>query len=115
MAGIPAGLYRMLGQDVTIEAYGGVAADGTETFATGASVRAIVEESGDVSRETLPTGDVKVMAVLRCALDIDCPAGSRVTLESGKAGIVTGVKRWDGRRSPAPSHLEIVISANVAP
>lgn len=115
MAGIPASVLRDLGQDVTIEPYGGVAVSGADDFGAAVTVRAIVEESDGTDRTQTPTDDVKVMAVLRCALDTDCPAGSRVTLTSGKAGIATNVKRWDGGRSPAPSHLEIAISANVAP
>lgn len=109
MAGIPASLLRDLGQDVSIEPYRGVLA-GAEDYDTAVTVRAIVEESDDVSRETAPTGDQAVLAVLRCALDTDCPSGSRVTLASGRIGTATKVKRWDGGRTAAPSHLEIVMS-----
>lgn len=99
----------MLGQDVTIEPYRGVAAGGAEDYDTAVSVQAIVEETDHVSRETTPTGDQAVMAVLRCALDTDCPSGSRVTLASGRIGTATKVQRWDGGTSPAPSHLQITV------
>lgn len=110
MTGIPAGVMRMLGQDVSIEAYQGVVA-GVETYAAAVTVRAIVDgETDQTDRTAAPTDDAVTMAVLRCALDTDCPAGSRITLASGAVGTATVSKRWDGGRSPAPSHLEIAIS-----
>ena len=114
MAGIPASLLRDLGQDVTIEPYRGVAAGGAEDYDTAVTVRAIVEESDDVSRETAPTGDQAVLAVLRCPLDTDCPSGSRITLASGRIGWANKVKRWDGGRTAAPSHLEIAMSGTTS-
>lgn len=114
MAGIPTSILRMLGQMVSIEPYAGVVA-GEESFGAATTVRAIVEESSGTDRTQTPTGDVKTMATLRMPLASDCPAGSRVTLASGAVGIVTSVKRWDGGRSPAPSHLEVQISATADP
>lgn len=114
MAGIPASVLASLGQNVIIEPYDGVAAGGAEDYGTAVTVRAIVEESDDVSREAAPTGDQMVVAVLRCALATDCPSGSRVTLASGRIGIATRVKRWDGGTSPAPSHLEITVSGTTS-
>lgn len=113
MAGIPASLLRDLGQDVTVEAYAGVGVDGAESYGTATTVRAIVEETDQTQRTEVPTGDQAVMAVLRCPLDTDCPAGSRVTLASGRTGTATRVKRWDAGRTPAPSHLEVVIEGTV--
>lgn len=113
MAGIPAGLLRSLGQDVSIRAYRGVAAGGAETFATAVTVRGIVEETGLTLREPEPSGDQGIIAVIRCALDTDCPAGSRITLASGATGTAATVKRWDAGTTPAPSHLEITVSGTV--
>jgi len=115
MAGIPAWVYAKLGQDVAIEPYTGVAGDGTEQFGAAVTVRAVVEETDATDRAQTPTDDAKTMAVLRCALATVCPAGSRVTLTSGRVGIVTQVKRWDGGTTPAPSHLEVTISGNYVP
>jgi len=115
MAGIPAWVYAKLGQYVSIEPYSGVAGDGTERFGTAVTVRAVVEETDATDRAQTPTDDAKTMAVFRCALATDCPAGSRVTLASNRVGIVTQVKRWDGRATSAPSHLEVTISGNYVP
>lgn len=110
MVGIPSWVYAKLGQDVSIEAYSGVASNGTETFATAVTVRAVVEESQSTARTQTPMDDLKAVAVFRCPLETTCPAGSRVTLASGQVGIVTEVKRWDGGLTVAPSHLEITMS-----
>lgn len=111
MAGIPAWCYAKLGQNVTIEAYHGVVLN-VELFGTATTVRAIVEESTRTDRAATPADDLQAMATFRCPLATTCPAGSRVTLASGRQGIVTDVKRWDGGTSAAPSHLEVTISGS---
>lgn len=114
MAGIPAWVYAQLGQNVTVEPYADVTA-GLEVFGTATTVRAVVEESDALARTAEPASDQRTMAVLRCPLATDCPSGSRVTLASGRVGIVTEVKRWDGGTSEAPSHLEVTLSGAVPP
>lgn len=111
MAGIPQWVYRKLGQAVTIEPYGGVV-DGAEVFGAAVAVTAVVEETDATARVVAPEGDQQTTAVLRCPLLTNCPSGSRITLASGRSGIATSVKRWDGGTSAAPSHLEIAISAS---
>jgi hypothetical protein len=107
---IPAGLYRLLGQNVSIEAYGGVVA-GIETYATAATVRAIVEaETDQIDRSATPGDEGTTLATLRMPLDTDCPSGSRVTLASGAVGVATLSRRWDGGAANVPSHLEVQIS-----
>lgn len=107
---IPAGLYRLLGQDVTIEAYQGVVA-GVESYAAGATVRAIVDgETDQTDRMATPTDDGLTIATLRMPLGTACPSGSRVTLASGAIGTATVSRRWDGGAANVPSHLEVQIS-----
>lgn len=107
---IPAGLYRLLGQDVTVEEYRGVVA-GVETYATGVAVRAIVDgETDQLDRQATPTDDGLTIATLRMPLNTACPSGSRITLASGTVGTVTVSKRWDGGAANVPSHLEVQIS-----
>lgn len=104
---IPGPLLRRMGWDVTVEPYQGAGAHGP-LYGAPVTVRALMEAGRKRVRDT--EGDEVVSeTTLRVRLaDADhFVTGARVTLPDGTTPTVITTTRYDGRRLPVPSHLEV--------
>jgi hypothetical protein len=98
----------LLQHEIEIEPYLGVTGSGADSFGAAVDVPCFVDEK--VRRVIAPTGEETVSdATAYAVLDTAAPAGSRVTLPSGRVGRVIAALRRDGGDLPVPSHLEIII------
>lgn len=108
MAGIPGWLLAQAGQDVQIEPWQGQGAYG-DTWGAPVTVRAIVEATDRLVRDSSGQ-QASSDTALYCPLGTVAPAGSRVTLASGRVTTVIAAIRNDGGALPVPSHLELAVS-----
>lgn len=106
MGGIPAWLYKLAGEDITIEPYTGGGAFG-DTWGPSVPVRAIVEEKRRLVRST--TGDeVLSETTARCPLGTVAPPSSKVTVRGRETKVILAPVH-DGKALPVPSHVEVVL------
>lgn len=108
VGGIPGWLLRVMGQDVTVEAFEGDGSFGP-AYAAAVTVRALVEDTRRLVRDEAGT-EVVSASTLRVPLGTVCPAGSRVTLPDGRTATVITAARYDGGGFPVPSHLEVAVT-----
>ncbi|MFY7069585.1 hypothetical protein ACOQFV_27320 [Nocardiopsis changdeensis] len=107
---IPGALLRRMGWDITVEPYTGAGAHGP-VYGPPVTVRALMEAGR--RKVTRTEGDEVVSTTtLRVRLaDADhFPAGSRVGLPDGTTPTVITTVRYDGRKLPVPSHLEVSLT-----
>lgn len=99
---------------IAVEPYLGQTGAGAELFGPAVTVPCFVDEK--VRRVRTPSADTSVgdevlsEATAYAALATVAPAGSRVTLPTGRRAFVLQALRRDGGSLPVPSHLEIVIT-----
>lgn len=106
MAEIPAFLYALAGEDITVEPFTGGGAYG-DSYGPPVTVRGIVDEQRKLVRST--TGDQVVSSTqVYCPLATEIPTDSRVTVRGTTTTVITANRR-DGRGLPVPSHLEVVL------
>lgn len=104
MGGIPEVLYKLAGEDVTIEPYLGAGGAG-DVYGPAVTVRVIVDDKRKLVRNA--QGDQVVSeTTLFCPLDTDVPTDSRVILRGRETTVITA-GRLDGQQLPVPSHLEV--------
>jgi hypothetical protein len=108
VAGIPGWLLAQAGQDVTVEPWQGQGAYG-DTWGAPVTVRAVVEATVRLVRDR-DGQQVASDTALYLPLDTVAPAGSRITLASGRVTTVVAAMRNDGGALPVPSHLELAVS-----
>lgn len=102
MSGIPGWLLRHV---ITVEQYEGDGAYGP-VYGPAVTVRAFVDELTRMVRS--PAGaDVVSSTTAYCHLDTVAPAGSRVTLPTGRATVAINALRRDGSGLATPDHLEL--------
>lgn len=109
MGTIPGWLLRQAGQDVVIEPYAGSGGAG-KAYGPPVTVRALVERKRRRVRAT--TGEQVVSeTTLRLRLNIvDCPPGSKATLQDGTVSEVIVSGTHDGGTLPVPSHMEVMLT-----
>lgn len=104
----------LLQHTISVEPYLGQAGDGSELFGAATAVKCFVDEKirrvRTASTENSTGDEVLSEATAYAHLSTVAPAGSRVTLPTGRISYVLQALRRDGGALPVPSHLEIVIA-----
>jgi hypothetical protein len=89
-----------------IEPYLGPSAYGPRYGPVLAGVRGFLDQQTRLVRAA-DGSQVTSTSTFLCRLDVDAPAGSRVTLPDGRKTTVIAALRRDGKGLPTPDHLEV--------
>lgn len=95
----------LLVHGVTIEPYQGAGAYG-DVYGPPTDVRCFLDQQTRLTRDT-GGNTVTSTSTVFTTPEVECPAGSRITLPDGRATTVIAALRRDGGDLGTPDHLEI--------